>query len=432
MSFFSLPPEINSLRMFIGAGTAPMLQAAAAWDGLAEELGAAAQSFSSVTTGLTGQAWQGAASMAMAAAAAPYAAWLTAAAAQSAGAGGQARAVASMFEAAQAATVLPEAVSANRNAFVQLVTSNLFGQNAPLIAAAESIYEEMWAADVAAMSGYYSGASAVAAQVVPWASLLQKIPGLAGGSFSGGATGNAGAATGAHAGGGVAGGVVGGAAGAGMAGGAVANTGATTNYTGAGGGENAGAGSAQTASTHAGATPTGAGAGTGHPMFAPMGVPLMGGMAAMGAMGASGSGGMLARENQTGNGPAQPEAQSDAENAEAAVAEVETPDAPVEEAEAAVPQLAVLPTTAPEMAAKGAPDTEPQARRAAASGIPQSPLRAGKGAARSATTRERQAAEGTTETEEEEVAATLRPEAAIGELRPREAEEEQRIQVRGG
>ncbi len=59
MSFVVLPPEINSLRMFIGAGTAPMLAAAAAWDGLAEELGTAAQSFASVTAGLAGQAWQG-------------------------------------------------------------------------------------------------------------------------------------------------------------------------------------------------------------------------------------------------------------------------------------------------------------------------------------------------------------------------------------
>lgn len=132
MSFVVLPPEINSLRMFIGAGTAPMLAAAAAWDGLAEELGTAAQSFASVTAGLAGQAWQGPAALAMAAAAAPYAGWLTAAAAQSAGAAGQARAVASIFEAAQAATVLPAAVAANRDAFVQLVMTNLFGQNAPV------------------------------------------------------------------------------------------------------------------------------------------------------------------------------------------------------------------------------------------------------------------------------------------------------------
>src|SRR5258708_15933985 len=196
--------------MFLGAGSAPMLQAASAWEGLAEELGSAANSFMSVTPGLAGQAWQGAASAAMAAAAAPYASWLTAAAAQSSGAGGQARALASMFEAAQAATIIPQAIDANRNAFVNLVMSNLFGQNAPLIAMAEGIYEEMWAADVAAMAGYYSGASSVAAQLVPWANVLGSLPGLAGGM--GGAAGGMGGAAGG-------GGAVGGAAGGGGAGG---------------------------------------------------------------------------------------------------------------------------------------------------------------------------------------------------------------------
>jgi PPE-repeat protein len=74
MSFMTLPPEINSLLIFSGAGSAPILEAAAAWDGLAAELlGSAASSFGSVTSGLTGQAWQGPASAKMAAAAAPYA-----------------------------------------------------------------------------------------------------------------------------------------------------------------------------------------------------------------------------------------------------------------------------------------------------------------------------------------------------------------------
>ncbi len=99
----------------------------------------------------------------MAAAAAPYAGWLAAAAARAAGASAQAKAVASAFEAARAATVHPMLVAANRNAFVQLVLSNLFGQNAPAIAAAEAMYEQMWAADVAAMVGYHGGASAAAA-----------------------------------------------------------------------------------------------------------------------------------------------------------------------------------------------------------------------------------------------------------------------------
>ncbi len=86
MSFMTLPPEINSLRMFSGAGSAPMLEAAAAWDGLASELGSAASSFSSVTSGLAGQAWQGPSAQAMTAAAAPYTGWLSQAAAQASGA----------------------------------------------------------------------------------------------------------------------------------------------------------------------------------------------------------------------------------------------------------------------------------------------------------------------------------------------------------
>ncbi|WP_131805976.1 PPE family protein, partial [Mycobacterium alsense] len=178
VNFVVLPPEINSLLMFSGAGPEPMLNAAAAWDGLASELSAAASSFSAVTSGLTGQAWQGPASQAMAAAATPYAGWLSQAGAAAADAAGQARAVAGAFEAAQAATVHPLLVEANRNAFVQLVRSNFLGLAGPAIAAAEAQYEEMWAADVAAMTGYHAGASAAAAQLNPAASLQELLANL--------------------------------------------------------------------------------------------------------------------------------------------------------------------------------------------------------------------------------------------------------------
>lgn len=56
VNFSVLPPEINSGRMFFGAGSGPMLAAAAAWDGLAAELGLAAESFGLVTSGLAGEA----------------------------------------------------------------------------------------------------------------------------------------------------------------------------------------------------------------------------------------------------------------------------------------------------------------------------------------------------------------------------------------
>ncbi|OBG36752.1 hypothetical protein A5672_19370 [Mycobacterium alsense] len=176
MNFSVLAPEINSARMFAGAGSAPMLNAAAAWDALASELGSAASSFSSVTSGLTDQAWQGPASAAMTGVAARYAGWLSTAASQATGAAGQARATAGAFEAARAATVHPLQVAANRTGLVQLVMSNLFGQNAPAIAAAEAEYEQMWAQDVAAMVGYHAGASAAAAQLPDW---QQAVHGLA-------------------------------------------------------------------------------------------------------------------------------------------------------------------------------------------------------------------------------------------------------------
>ena len=82
MDFGALPPEINSGRMYSGPGSGPMLAAAAAWDQAAVEMYSAAASYSSVISGLTDGSWRGPASASMAAAAAPYAAWMNAAATQ--------------------------------------------------------------------------------------------------------------------------------------------------------------------------------------------------------------------------------------------------------------------------------------------------------------------------------------------------------------
>ena len=178
MDFLVLPPEVNSARMYLGAGSGSMLEAAAAWDGLAGELGSAASSFGSVTSGLAGAAWQGPAAVAMAGAASPYVGWLEQRRRpRHEGAAGQARAAASAFEAAVSATVHPAVVAANRSQLVSLVRSNVLGFNAPAIAAAEAQYEEMWAADVSAMVGYHGGASAVAAQLAPMQQALQTLPG---------------------------------------------------------------------------------------------------------------------------------------------------------------------------------------------------------------------------------------------------------------
>ncbi|MCL6007694.1 PPE family protein, partial [Neisseria meningitidis] len=145
-----------------------MAAAACAWDGLATELASAAVSFGSVTAGLVGGSWQGRSSVAMAAAAAPYAGWLAAAATQAEQAATQAQVMVAEFEAVRLAMVQPALVAANRSGLISLVISNLFGQNAPAIAAAEARYAEMWAQDAAAMYGY-AGSSSVATQVTPFA-----------------------------------------------------------------------------------------------------------------------------------------------------------------------------------------------------------------------------------------------------------------------
>jgi PPE-repeat protein len=89
---------------------------------------------------------------------APYVGWLTAAVAQVEAAAAQAQAAAAAFEAALAATVQPSVVAANRSQMLQLVATNLLGQNTPAIMATEAEYMEMWAQDVAAMYAYESAA----------------------------------------------------------------------------------------------------------------------------------------------------------------------------------------------------------------------------------------------------------------------------------
>ncbi len=167
MDFGALPPEVNSARMYAGPGSGPMLAAASAWDGLAAELGSAASAYASVISGLAEGSWLGPGSAAMAAAAAPYAAWMNATAGQAEQTATQARAAAAAYEAAFAMTVPPPVIAANRSLLMSLVATNVLGQNTPAIAATEAHYAEMWAQDAGAMYGY-AGSSAAASKVTPF------------------------------------------------------------------------------------------------------------------------------------------------------------------------------------------------------------------------------------------------------------------------
>ncbi|MDT5306425.1 MAG: hypothetical protein QOE48_2100, partial [Mycobacterium sp.] len=167
MDFGILPPEINSGRMYTGAGTGPMLAAAAAWDDLAAELGSAASSYASEVADLTSGAWRGPSSASMAAAAAPYVAWMNATAAQAEETGSQAKVAAAAYEAAFAVTVPPPVIAANRALLMMLIATNILGQNTPAIAVTEAHYMEMWAQDATAMYAY-AGSASSAAQLTPF------------------------------------------------------------------------------------------------------------------------------------------------------------------------------------------------------------------------------------------------------------------------
>ena len=167
LDFGALPPEINSGRMYAGPGSASMVAAASAWDGLATELSLTATGYASTVTELTSSPWLGPASHTMVAAATPYISWLGTAATLAEEAANQARAAAAAFETAFAMTVPPPVIAANRVLLMTLVATNFFGQNFPAIAAAEAQYAEMWAQDATAMYGY-AGASAIATALTPF------------------------------------------------------------------------------------------------------------------------------------------------------------------------------------------------------------------------------------------------------------------------
>jgi PPE-repeat protein len=154
--------------MYSGSGSEPMLVAAAAWDKLADDLYSTAAAFNSAILALTDDDWRGDAADAMVAAVTPYIRWLTNTAEQAEAVAGQARAAASAFENAFAATVPPTLIEANRARLAALIAGNDLSLDTPAITALEADYGEMWAQDVSAMYRY-AGASALATNLTPLA-----------------------------------------------------------------------------------------------------------------------------------------------------------------------------------------------------------------------------------------------------------------------
>ena len=179
LDFAFFPPEINSALMYAGAGSGPLMAAAAAWDGLAADMWASASSFDSVVSGLASNGqWTGPSAESMAQAAGPYLQWLHGAAAHASMSAMQARVAAMSYEGAFAATVPPAAIAANRVQLMTLIATNILGQNTAAIAATEFEYIEMWLQDVMAMFGYHAGAQSVMSALPSISSAPSSLAGL--------------------------------------------------------------------------------------------------------------------------------------------------------------------------------------------------------------------------------------------------------------
>ncbi len=167
LDFGALPPEVNSARMYAGPGSGSLMTAASAWNALAAELNSAALSYDKIITALSSEEWMGPASATMAQAVQPYVTWMTTTAAQAEQAATQAQAAAAAYETALAATVPPPLVAANRAQTMQLISTNVLGQNTPTITQLEAQYGEMWAQDATTMYSY-AGQSSTATKVTPF------------------------------------------------------------------------------------------------------------------------------------------------------------------------------------------------------------------------------------------------------------------------
>lgn len=159
MDFATLPPEINSGRMYSGPGAGSLTDAAAAWDGLAARLRAAAADYRALASTRP----------ALAGAAAPYLDWLDGVVERSERAATRLAAAAAAHRSAVIRMVPPPAVTTNRARRGALARDNRLAQAAPAIAELDAGYERMWVRDADAMYAY-ARASAAAAALAPFTS----------------------------------------------------------------------------------------------------------------------------------------------------------------------------------------------------------------------------------------------------------------------
>lgn len=143
IEYGAMPPELNTARLQLGAGEAPMMQAAAGWEAWAIALEAQAAELSSALASLSA-AWTGTGSETGVAACMPMVMWLHTLSAQAQKRAAQATAQATSYVTAATATPqIPEIVQ-NHVTHGVLEATNFLGVNTVPIGFNEADYVRMW------------------------------------------------------------------------------------------------------------------------------------------------------------------------------------------------------------------------------------------------------------------------------------------------
>ncbi|WKG03634.1 PPE family protein [Mycolicibacterium sp. HK-90] len=155
-TWFALPPEVNTARLMVGAGPAPMLQAAAGWEGLAILLETQADELAAALSNLT-TVWSGTASERAVSATMPMIMWLRTMVMQAQKRALQAGAQASSYSLALATTPPIPEIEQNHVTHGVLEATNFLGINTVPIGLNEMDYfVRMWNQAAGAMEAYHA------------------------------------------------------------------------------------------------------------------------------------------------------------------------------------------------------------------------------------------------------------------------------------
>jgi PPE-repeat protein len=154
MYWHGMPPELNTARLMLGAGPAPMLQAAAGWEALAISLETQADELAASLASLT-SVWSGSASEKAVSSTMPMVVWLRTVSAQAMKRALQAMAQANAYTAAMAATPPLAEIGQNHVTHAVLEATNFFWVNTIPIGLNEADYFiRMWNQAAGAMDVY--------------------------------------------------------------------------------------------------------------------------------------------------------------------------------------------------------------------------------------------------------------------------------------